>query len=288
MASILKDYVHCPVCYELMQGHQHEPYALQCLHTLCQSCMSTMSQGGTSDASIPSIYIKCPQCKSISERFAVKKDFRTKSLVEDYLKDKNKLRNDFSTTQGKDGNAKCGMCEDASRLLKSKCIDCQLYLCGECEHGHKKIPALKMHTLQSVAIALKNIESGMKKTILELEKMKGNTVQCKSVIANECGKIDKITEEAVKKVNKVRTKLHKEVDSHHDNLIKKIQEERTKMKQKLTAENQNVDVVVKDIQGKLTQLNDLMKKKDKNKMIMSGDVVNKHVLEGMYFLCFEN
>ena len=81
MATAFQEYVECPICMNLLQPPEHEPLILVCLHTICSKCFDKIR----SDANV-----QCPFCNSLCDNTMVKKDFRTASLVDAFLKASNR------------------------------------------------------------------------------------------------------------------------------------------------------------------------------------------------------
>ena len=111
----------CPLCLR----NSHLPAVLQCMHFFCKECVS--QEDGESTC-----LVTCPFCNS-------KQPFQQPSFkgnIDDILKDE---------------DLKCGPCKAESKQSPAAnashhCVDCDEYLCENCNTHHAKFKITKHHT----------------------------------------------------------------------------------------------------------------------------------------------
>ena len=122
----LEEELTCPIHLDFYE----EPMQLSCLHILCKSDVDRLAEING--------YLECPQCKYISIKPDIKRDFRTQRLLDLRKASEEKLRK----------QQKCDGCEDD--IASIWCYDCGVHLCGRCERTHLKLAISATHTLENI------------------------------------------------------------------------------------------------------------------------------------------
>ena len=124
----LEDEMTCPIHLEVFE----EPMQLKCLHVLCKSDVDSLTRPNN-------LFIQCPQCKQLSSKGDIRRDFRMQRLLDIYHTRKDKLKN------GK----KCEACD--GDVATAWCFDCSVHLCQRCETSHLRLPISAKHKVDTIA-----------------------------------------------------------------------------------------------------------------------------------------
>ncbi|XP_033637537.1 E3 ubiquitin-protein ligase Midline-1-like [Asterias rubens] len=146
LSKISKNHLECVICHE----RYNEPKILECLHNFCERCLATY-QKSSGDPSI----IKCPVCRK-KMTFApgtdvvatLKTNFHLVSMVEDFTLQE-------QLTQPEAEKMICELCTEHQEA-KSRCMDCQFFICPSCKAIHQRISGMAGHDI----VALDTLRSG--------------------------------------------------------------------------------------------------------------------------------
>lgn len=113
----VKDELTCALCLEMYK----EPRLLTCFHTFCKTCIEQLMEKGN---------VSCPLCRSVCKSVSIL-DFPLNVYIQTQVA--------FIKHE-----SKCDLCEKDLNI-KSKCIECDQFLCENCSTFHLKIKSCKTH-----------------------------------------------------------------------------------------------------------------------------------------------
>ncbi|XP_038058012.1 uncharacterized protein LOC119729505 [Patiria miniata] len=135
-ASVIQGHLECSICHARYQ----EPKMLDCSHSFCLGCLQELklSQQPDDDRMI------CPLCQmeTMLPEGGVAKltdNGTLLSLIEDIIKQEQILLRQGSKVS-------CQACDEESEAI-SRCLDCEQYLCKECQKAHQRWAALRAHNI---------------------------------------------------------------------------------------------------------------------------------------------
>ena len=145
--SEIGDLLKCSMCSKTLT----EPRSLQCLHNFCKVCLekyvARLRGSGKRIETFP-----CPTCRS---EFTLKSDQNVANLASNYFI-KNMLETMAIQRQAK--GARCSCCRETA---VSRCMTCEMYMCGNCSNSHAMWPIMKDHDVIPVK-ELSNPQSPVK------------------------------------------------------------------------------------------------------------------------------
>ena len=204
LSQQLKEELTCPVDLEYFK----EPMLLKCLHILCEKDVDQMlDQDGL---------LQCPLCKRVSEKRDIRKDFRTKRLIE-LLQDDENHQND---------NQDCNSC--AAEVAICKCQECNMCFGEKCMKAHKKMTGTKEHTIDLYKeIMLVNKEK-IQTVLMSMKKVREEYKRAKTIWEHTKDSIDKKSATACEDLDASEKKIMVEVKQVHDLLRQNLQSETAK------------------------------------------------------------
>ncbi|XP_064632475.1 E3 ubiquitin-protein ligase TRIM71-like [Lineus longissimus] len=123
--SKIEEEFQCSLCLDRLQ----EPKILPCYHSFCSDCLEAwLRHCGTS--------LVCPECRKETVCNAVcclPDDFRAKSVLAN-----------LPATDSQQKNHQCTSC-DYKNSATCGCLDCDDYLCKECQFAHRRLKITKNH-----------------------------------------------------------------------------------------------------------------------------------------------
>ena len=124
--------ITCTICEDLFT----EPVTIPCLHTFCKHCIER-SQPATDSL------VYCPVCRKPSCEI-LSND--TISRIVEVVKQK------------EDGHFVCDNCTDKDApAAVCWCVECNSFLCGECNNAHSRLKTFKFHKTVTVVEFLQNL-----------------------------------------------------------------------------------------------------------------------------------
>ena len=127
----VEEEVTCPVC----EGLFVEPKTtISCLHTFCRKCIRMIINNSDSR--------DCPVCK---EHNALPQDY-TKIPTNSTLQ----LKADMVRKRNERKCGECELIEDYRASMVMWCVDCDSYLCRECDKQHKRMNIFKSHKMMTI------------------------------------------------------------------------------------------------------------------------------------------
>ncbi|XP_038079459.1 tripartite motif-containing protein 45-like [Patiria miniata] len=138
LGSILQGHLECCICH----NRYHEPKMLECSHSFCLTCLQELqkSQKRTDDK------IRCPLCQSETILPAGKVAKLTTNyglicLVEEVTQHEH--------LKGQMPKVICQTCDEKNEAV-SRCMDCECFLCQQCQTAHQRFAAFKTHNIVPV------------------------------------------------------------------------------------------------------------------------------------------
>ncbi|XP_033632047.1 E3 ubiquitin-protein ligase TRIM33-like [Asterias rubens] len=130
--------ITCPLC----QDYFHEPKILDCLHTVCRPCL----EKGVSKKEDGFKAVLCPVCdvetRALNGLTGLMNNNTLRGLVEEAVL-KDKISGDVS-------KIRCQGCVEDNTAV-SRCMDCDNFLCLECQNAHQRLIALKNNNIVPMA-----------------------------------------------------------------------------------------------------------------------------------------
>ena len=176
--KISKDRLECPICMKCYM----QPKLLDCLHSFCQNCLQELRDRQDKE----NRKLTCPVCRhetilTEKEVAALPNDIKLSAMVEEVNMQKKLL-------QGQGSEIKCQACDDRNQAI-SRCMDCDHFLCQECQRAHERMAVMKSHQIYTLA----QLRSG---EIIYKSKLRDFTPKCEthtdqnlSLYCNTCEKL---------------------------------------------------------------------------------------------------
>ncbi|XP_038059498.1 E3 ubiquitin-protein ligase TRIM33-like [Patiria miniata] len=177
LGKISRDHLQCPICSDRFT----EPKVLDCLHSFCQKCLKKVRQSQRSqDAKLV-----CPLCRrdtilkgDVSD---LPSDFKLSALVDEVNVYEKVL-------EGQRSEIKCQACDEENQAV-SRCMDCDHFLCKECQVAHRRFSSMKSHQIYTLA-QLQSGEVTYKSKIREYTPKCGkHSDQNLTIYCNTCEKL---------------------------------------------------------------------------------------------------
>ncbi|XP_022104610.1 E3 ubiquitin-protein ligase TRIM71-like [Acanthaster planci] len=139
-SNITMDQVVCSIC----TNHFRQPKVLDCLHTFCLDCLQNLRQS----PDLNSNKLTCPRCarETILNGSGITDlpdNFAFSALVEEVaMQDK--------LLQGLGSGITCQACDEGNQAI-SRCMECDHFLCQECQRAHGRMTLMKSHRIYTLA-----------------------------------------------------------------------------------------------------------------------------------------
>ena len=227
----LEELLQCSLCLDTFKS----PQALKCLHTLCKTCLESLSHsliGGRAG-------YNCPQCRSFTSLKDVTNNFHMKQLVELYQQ--------FSPEKV------CFECESSDAEWKCRHPDCNKFYCTACKDEHVRPKSFRHHdVIHASDIKPELVLSGpvFCKHHKDIEvTVDCNCVTCEEMICTTCA----VTEHDGHRREKIEHSIvrHK---SRLDAKMKVIKEEATKCLHRCEEMKARLDLLKYKTQQTLTSI----------------------------------
>ncbi|XP_022087097.1 E3 ubiquitin-protein ligase TRIM33-like [Acanthaster planci] len=140
LGSIIQGHLECSICHTRYQ----EPKMLLCSHSFCLRCLQELKQTQSPNTN----KLICPLCQRDTTlpkggMMKLSTNYALVALMADVTKQEQLLQNE-------EAQVMCQACEEDKEAI-SRCMDCENYLCQECEKAHQRWAALRTHKLTSLA-----------------------------------------------------------------------------------------------------------------------------------------
>ncbi|XP_038053688.1 E3 ubiquitin-protein ligase TRIM56-like, partial [Patiria miniata] len=301
LEKISVDHLECYICTNRFR----QPKLLDCLHSFCLQCLQELIQSQDPSGT----KLTCPLCRREtmlkgSGVADLPNNFSFSALVEEVTMQEKLL-------EGQGSDIKCQACDEENQGI-SRCMDCDHFLCQECQKAHGRMTAMKSHKLYTLA----QLQSGeivyKSKLRAEVPKCCKHPDQnlnvycnsCEQVICTTCSVLDhskhsltglpEAVEECKKKVTEMvqkserrkaelsttieeMSKSRKELDTMFANTQKKISQKPQQQIMKLQQEVAKIQKEIAKIQKeeqKLLKETDMIYK-DKIKALEAAQATNR-------------
>ncbi|XP_033624549.1 protein PML-like [Asterias rubens] len=133
-------HLECSICCT----RYNQPKNLDCSHSYCLKCLQELKKTqnpGTNK-------LKCPLCQKetilpLDGVTGLQSNYLLIALVEEVNKQE-------QLPQGEESKVMCQACDEENAAI-SRCLNCEHYLCLECQKAHQRLAALKNHEIKSLA-----------------------------------------------------------------------------------------------------------------------------------------
>ncbi|XP_038059819.1 E3 ubiquitin-protein ligase TRIM71-like [Patiria miniata] len=177
LGKISRHHLECPICKDRFT----EPKVLDCLHSFCQECLKEVKQSQRSQDQ----KLVCPLCRletilkgDVSD---LPSDFKLTALVDEVNVYEKLL-------EGQRSDIKCQACDEENQAV-SRCMDCDHFLCKECQVAHRRFSSMKSHQIYTLA-QLQSGEVTYKSKIREYTPKCGkHSDQNLTIYCNTCEKL---------------------------------------------------------------------------------------------------
>ena len=123
------NYWNCPGCQEAYK--QNRPQVLQCLHSLCETCIEKFSENESGN-------ISCPLCGLTTMLTDILPDYTIQN-------NHSNLTNDYMLSLGETSTQYCTACKSPESMAVAKCFQCSSFLCHQCVCAHQKMNCFEGH-----------------------------------------------------------------------------------------------------------------------------------------------
>ncbi|XP_038053719.1 E3 ubiquitin-protein ligase TRIM56-like [Patiria miniata] len=142
--SVLKmisvDHLECSICTNRFR----QPKLLDCLHSFCLECLQELRQSQDPSGT----KLTCPLCRREtmlkgSGVADLPNNFAFSALVEEVTMQEKLL-------EGQGSDIKCQNCKEENQAI-SRCMDCDHFLCQECQKAHERMTVINSHKIYTLA-----------------------------------------------------------------------------------------------------------------------------------------
>ncbi|XP_038053732.1 E3 ubiquitin-protein ligase TRIM71-like [Patiria miniata] len=227
LEKISVDHLECSICTNRFR----QPKLLDCLHSFCLQCLQELRQSQDPSGT----KLTCPLCRSEtmlkgSGVADLPNNFAFSALVEEVTMQEKLL-------EGQGSEIKCQACDEKNQAI-SRCMDCDHFLCQECQKAHGRMTLMKSHKIYTLA----QLQSGQ---IVYKSKLRDEVPKCgkhpdqnlnvycnscEQVICTTCSVLDHAKHsltglpEAAEKCKKKVTEMVQKSESTKTELITTIKE----------------------------------------------------------------
>ena len=120
------------------------PTMLDCLHSFCFTCLKELHQQDPNNS-----ILLCPLCRKKTtlednKVDSLPKDFKLNALVDEFT-----VQEQLMEAHGSE--VKCQACNDEQHAAIARCVDCDYFLCQDCQNAHQRFPVTKSHQVYMLA-----------------------------------------------------------------------------------------------------------------------------------------
>ncbi|XP_033627820.1 E3 ubiquitin-protein ligase TRIM71-like [Asterias rubens] len=176
--KISKDHLECPICTNRFIN----PTMLDCLHSFCFTCLKELHQQDPNNS-----ILLCPLCRKKTtlednKVDSLPKDFKLNALVEEFTVQEQLI-------EGHGSEVKCQACK-RDHTAVSRCIDCEHFICHECQQAHQHMAILESHKIYSLAQLQSGVVTYRSKIREYIPKCGKHSDQTLNIYCNTCQKLE--------------------------------------------------------------------------------------------------
>ncbi|XP_038053718.1 protein PML-like [Patiria miniata] len=288
LQKISVDHLECSIC----TNHFRQPKLLDCLHSFCLQCLHGLRQ--SQDPSGTGTKLQCPLCRREtmlkgSGVADLPNNFAFSALVEEVTMQKKLL-------EGQGSEIKCQACDEENQAI-SRCMDCDHFLCQDCQKAHGRMTVMKTHKIYTMA-QLRSGEivykSKLREEVPKCGKHPDQNLNvycnlCEQIICTTCSVLDHAKHsligltEAAEKCKKKVTEMVQKSESRKTELSTTI-EETSKSQKKLDTMFANTqNKISKKAQQEITKFKQEIAKiqKEEQKLLKETDMIYKDKLKAL-------
>ncbi|XP_033628500.1 E3 ubiquitin-protein ligase TRIM71-like [Asterias rubens] len=178
LEKISKDHLECPIC----TNRFNNPTMLDCLHSFCFTCLKGLHQQDPNNS-----ILLCPLCRKKTtlednKVDSLPKDFKLNALVDEFTVQEQLM-------EGHGSQIKCQACE-RDHTAVSRCIDCEHFICQDCQQSHQNMAVLKSHEIYSLAQLQSGVVTYRSKIREYIPKCGKHSDQTLNIYCNTCQKLE--------------------------------------------------------------------------------------------------
>ena len=182
-----KSQLECALCCERYQ----QPRLLNCLHSFCANCLKKYKATNIAKVSM----ICCPVCGQDTDIQAgvdsLKTNFYLIGLIDETIMQE-------QVAHCEETKLACGSCEGGKSQAVSRCLECALYLCANCQSVHTRFAALSSHkiaTLDEIKYGVVEVRKVRHETAPKCNKHYGEVLSffcetCQELVCLDCTIVD--------------------------------------------------------------------------------------------------
>ncbi|XP_071789581.1 uncharacterized protein [Asterias amurensis] len=176
--KISKDHLECPICTNRFIN----PTMLDCLHSFCFTCLKDLHQQDPNNS-----ILLCPLCRkktTIEDNKvdSLPKDFKLNALVDEFTVQEQLI-------EGHGSEVKCQACKK-NQTAVSRCIDCEHFICQECQQAHQQLTILESHKIYTLAQLQSGVVTYRSKIRKYIPKCGKHSDQTLNIYCNTCQKLE--------------------------------------------------------------------------------------------------
>ncbi|XP_033624472.1 uncharacterized protein LOC117287939 isoform X2 [Asterias rubens] len=140
LSKVILGHLECSICCT----RYTQPKNLDCSHSYCLKCLQELKKTQNPDTN----KLKCPLCQKetilpLDGVTGLQSNYLLVALVEEVNKQE-------QLPQGEESKVMCQACDEENAAI-SRCLNCEHYLCLECQKAHQRLAAIKNHEIKTLA-----------------------------------------------------------------------------------------------------------------------------------------
>ncbi|XP_071790220.1 uncharacterized protein [Asterias amurensis] len=176
--KISKDHLECPICTNRFIN----PTMLDCLHSFCFTCLKELHQQDPNNS-----ILLCPLCRKKTtlednKVDSLPKNFKLNALVDEFTVQEQLM-------EGHGSEVKCQACKK-NHTAVSRCIDCEHFICQECQQAHQQLAILESHKIYTLAQLQSGVVTYRSKIREYIPKCGKHSDQTLNIYCNTCQKLE--------------------------------------------------------------------------------------------------
>ncbi|XP_071803923.1 uncharacterized protein [Asterias amurensis] len=137
-----EDQFECPICSD----RYTDPRVLDCMHSFCYKCLCELQK---SQVNPKKSKLSCPLCRrqtslTVEGVAGLLEDLKLSAAMDEFAFDEQVIR-------GQSSSIKCQACDDDKEKAVSRCMQCDHFLCPECQAQHTRMTLMKSHQIFTLA-----------------------------------------------------------------------------------------------------------------------------------------